>query len=191
MYTNMFVPLITLPTRITSHSATLIDNIFTNDLENYAFSGLVLTDISDQLPVFSIAYEKAQTKDETSYFFVRDKCVGNVSKFRNCLSNTNWFDLEDIHEPNKAYSIFLSKFNDIYNDCFPLKKIKKKRSTIKKPWLSKCYLKSIRQKNRLYKCYLNSPSIDNNKYKIFKNKLNHSIRIAKRLNSIEGKITRT
>ena len=28
---NLFVPHITLPTRITSHSQTLIDNIFSND----------------------------------------------------------------------------------------------------------------------------------------------------------------
>ena len=36
----MFYPLITCPTRITSHSATLIDNIFTNNLDNDAFNGL-------------------------------------------------------------------------------------------------------------------------------------------------------
>ena len=33
MYANMLFPIITLPTRITWHSATLIDNIFTNDLK--------------------------------------------------------------------------------------------------------------------------------------------------------------
>ena len=30
MYANSFFPFITLPTRLTSHSATLIDNILTN-----------------------------------------------------------------------------------------------------------------------------------------------------------------
>jgi hypothetical protein len=35
MYSNMFFPLITRPTtRITSYNATLIDNIFTNNLDN-------------------------------------------------------------------------------------------------------------------------------------------------------------
>lgn len=34
MYTNMFSPLITHPTRITSNTATLIDNIFTNNFDN-------------------------------------------------------------------------------------------------------------------------------------------------------------
>ena len=40
LYSNMFYPLITRPTRITSHTATLIDNIFTNNLNNNAFNGL-------------------------------------------------------------------------------------------------------------------------------------------------------
>ena len=37
MYSNMFFPLITRPTRITSSSATLIDNIFTNNLDTSLF----------------------------------------------------------------------------------------------------------------------------------------------------------
>ena len=36
MYSHMFLPLITLPTRITSHTATLIDNIFANHSDNYS-----------------------------------------------------------------------------------------------------------------------------------------------------------
>ena len=38
MYAKSFIPLVTRPTRITQSSATLIDNIFTNDLENLATS---------------------------------------------------------------------------------------------------------------------------------------------------------
>ena len=45
-------PLIALPTRVTSKSATLIDNIFTNDICRPISSGLIYTSISDHLPVF-------------------------------------------------------------------------------------------------------------------------------------------
>ena len=54
MYSNMFFPLITRPSRITSHTATLIDNIFVNNFFERSRSGLLFTDISDHLPVFSI-----------------------------------------------------------------------------------------------------------------------------------------
>ena len=46
MFGYMFFPLITLPTRITSHTATIIDNIFTNHSDDYSISGLLLSDIS-------------------------------------------------------------------------------------------------------------------------------------------------
>ena len=57
MFTSFFFPLITKPTRITQHTSTLIDNIFTNDLDQVQSSsnGLIFTDISDHLPIFHIA----------------------------------------------------------------------------------------------------------------------------------------
>ena len=55
LFSHMFFPLITRPTRITSHSATLIDNIFTNSLSFNFRSGIILNDISDHLPVFALS----------------------------------------------------------------------------------------------------------------------------------------
>ena len=49
----MFVPLINRPTRITAHSATLIDNIFTNHFTPRVLKGIVISDLSDHLPVFA------------------------------------------------------------------------------------------------------------------------------------------
>ena len=127
-----------------------------------------------------MSYEKIEEKDEASYIY-RDKSEKNVAKFRRCLSCINWDNIEGSDDPTKAYSGFLNGFTNVYNDCFPLKNPRKRRSGIGKPWLSTDLLKSIKKKTRLYKQYLNSPSIDKNiKYKRYKNKLNHSLRIAKR-----------
>lgn len=52
LYSYYFDPLIDKPTRITCSSATLIDNILTNHFVNSITSGMMLTDISDHLPVF-------------------------------------------------------------------------------------------------------------------------------------------
>ena len=46
-----FYAAINKPTRITSHSATLIDHIWTNNFENYKSSGIIYTSISDPFPV--------------------------------------------------------------------------------------------------------------------------------------------
>ena len=51
---NSFIPLILQPTRITSHSNTLIDNIFSNIIDPDIISGNLTTTISDHLPQFAI-----------------------------------------------------------------------------------------------------------------------------------------
>ena len=54
----MFFPLITRPTRITSNRATLIDDIFTNNLNNFSVSGIMFWDISDHLPIFTLLLDQ-------------------------------------------------------------------------------------------------------------------------------------
>ena len=53
--TIVIYTLITKPTRITSHTATLIDNIFTNNsyINNIdeSINGIIFSDISDHLPI--------------------------------------------------------------------------------------------------------------------------------------------
>ena len=76
----------------------------------------------------------------------------------------------------------MKKYKQIFNRCFPLKKVKAKNVSLKKPWFSKALLKSVRKKNILYKRFLNNPTSRSEfLYKCYKNKLNHTIRVAKRL----------
>ena len=85
-------------------------------------------------------------------------------------------------DPDCAYRCFLDKYTTLYNDCFPLKKVKAKNVTLSNPWVSKGLLKSVRKKNLLYKRFLAKPSsYRENLYKCYKNKLTHALRVAKRL----------
>ena len=49
---NSTIPYIMQPTRLTSHSKTLIDNIFSNILSSEIMSGNLTATISDHLPQF-------------------------------------------------------------------------------------------------------------------------------------------
>ena len=51
IYSLDLLPVITKPTRITNHTVTLTDHIYTNNV-NRLTSGIVAVDISDHLPVF-------------------------------------------------------------------------------------------------------------------------------------------
>ena len=51
---NSFIPYILYPPRITSHSKTIIDNIFFNFISHEIISGNITATISDHLPQFSV-----------------------------------------------------------------------------------------------------------------------------------------
>ena len=149
-------------------------NIFLIDFFDRSRSGLSISDISDHLPIFSI-----HSINDVSLNYNQENSV----RFLATLEETNWSSLEGYDDPNNTYNSFLMKYSETYNQaCFPLKKLAGKRKRINKPWLSKALIKCIKRKNKLYKLYIQNPSTDREIiYKHYKNKLNHSLRIAKRL----------
>ena len=54
LFSSSLYPLITKPSRIMDKSATLIDNLSTNSLDDSNMNGILITDISDHFPVFTI-----------------------------------------------------------------------------------------------------------------------------------------
>ena len=91
MFSSSFYPLISKPTRITSTSATLIDNIFVNSLDDHYTSGLLLTDISDHLPIFQTTTSMVNTNtipiNETKY---RKKTSETLKLLNQKLKCENW-----------------------------------------------------------------------------------------------------
>ena len=105
-----------------------------------------------------------------------------IPLFVETLEGVDWSSLYDCENPNIVYNRFLELYTEIYNDCFPLKKVTRKQRRLRKPWLTKALLKSIKKKKYLYKKYLRVPSMDNDlRYKSYKNKLNHILRLSKGL----------
>ena len=75
---NMF-PLIKYPTRVTQHSASLIDNIFTNDDNVHILSsGLFLSDISDHFPIYCICDKNIDDLKDKN-IFSNEKLVRRIS----------------------------------------------------------------------------------------------------------------
>ena len=66
LFPNNFTPHITLPTRSTLRSKTLIDNIFFNSQSHRSVSGNLTTSISDHLPQFIILENFKKLCDFTS-----------------------------------------------------------------------------------------------------------------------------
>ena len=87
MYSHGFYLLINKPTRIKNTTATLIDNIFRN-YENIRdtdlFNGILYTDISDHLPVFSVNFKEKNKTVKPIYH--RQYTKHNIEKFQQMLS---------------------------------------------------------------------------------------------------------
>ena len=69
---NGFLPIITCPTRVTATSATLIDNIFTNNIIDVSTSlqGLCVNDLSDHYPIFHID-RRIKVKETEMFMYKR------------------------------------------------------------------------------------------------------------------------
>ena len=81
-------PLISLPTRITSSTATLIDNIFTSDFLKPIRSGLIFTSISDHLPSFAIfGCTDVGSENGPRYTLRRKIGVMNKERFRQWVND--------------------------------------------------------------------------------------------------------
>ena len=116
-------PLIALPTRITPKSATLIDNIFTNDFCRPISSGLIYTSISDHFPVFSIlGGPEGCIGAGPQYKLKRKMGIGNFERFRKWVKD--WSKTVKIGVDTVADDAirFRNELRDGYNTCFPQRK---------------------------------------------------------------------
>ena len=182
LFSHMFIPLINKPTRLTSHSATLIDNIFTNCFTQNIVNGIILNDLSDHLPVFALSSTKFEKPNNETTYYTRDYNDLNIIKFQTKLSQVEWTRVLIGQDPNRLFDVFAEEYYRHFEDCFPLKisKLNSCRKS-KSPWITKGLLTSVKKKNKLYKKYLANPTpVRDSQYKRYKNKLNHLIRISKK-----------
>ena len=116
----------------------------------------------------------------TRPLLIRDRNPNNIPTFVEKLEVVDCSSIKACDEPDIAYKRFHEMYTKIYNYCFPLKKATRKKWRFKKPWLTKALLKSIKTKNKLYKNTFNFQQSTILVYKRYKNKLNHTLRLAKR-----------
>ena len=65
MYTTFLLPYIVAPTRVTPPSSTLIDNIFSNNIDNGSISGNLITTISDHFAQFLLLRDLENSEQKT------------------------------------------------------------------------------------------------------------------------------
>ena len=151
--TNSFFPLISLPSRLTDTTATLIDNIWTNNIMVGSSSGLAAVRLSDHLPIFSfVEGPKDEEREAYTQTGKRRKVTDHrIHKFAEDLEAWS-FDEERAKGIEYNVSKFRNQFRDMYDKNFPWVENKKNKRDKEKPWLDDLEFKSlIAEKGSLYK----------------------------------------
>ena len=177
-----FQPHIIKPTRITEHSATLIDQIYFNSIEHSTVSGNLVCDISDHLPNFLIINKLSCISFQPT-IYQRDYSKFDQEDLLVEVQSVNWNEVFPVQaDINDIFDSFHIKLSEIIDKHIPLKKVSKRQLRLQsKPWITKGIRRSIAMRNKLYKSYI---SINNDyyftKYKYYRNKLKHLILISKK-----------
>ena len=156
LYSLGLHPLITRPTRITSHSKTLIDNIFTTDLSSHIHSGLIINDMSDHLPIYQITENSYKTSNDLGYSKKKVVNEETVGALVNDLKEINWNTIIHSEDVNFMYNNFSGNVANLYNKNCPIvtNKVKGKNSRVDKSWMTKSLKNACRKKNLLYRQFL-------------------------------------
>ncbi|XP_072180948.1 uncharacterized protein [Diadema setosum] len=182
MYSYGFMSIINKPTRINPHSSTQIDNIFSNVYNNTIMGGILCSEVSDHLPIFSICECKMGRNKLHDKIWYYKESKRNVELLKQNLFLEEWTDIYSINNVNLAYKCFNDKLLYYYENNIPLCRIRINRNKPRNPWITKGILKSIKTRNFLYKLHIRNPTEYNlNMYKVYRNKLTKLIRLSRRL----------
>ena len=145
-----FFPKITLPTRFTEQSSTLIDNVFSNNLEERETSGILLNHISDHQFIFTYIEKLSYIEKVPKFVEIEKTDANSLENFIQELNDMNIYDqlLKPIDSsPHENYDIFMKLIQDVKNLHFPKKTVKfNKKKHKKSKWMTYGMLNSINKK---------------------------------------------
>ena len=181
-----FIQVINRPTRITDHSATLIDHIYTNQIHNMISCGVITCDISDHLGTYiTIGLQDhigvAQNIDNFSNNFSKINAE-NLANFQDLLKKESWEEIFNEPDTQLKYDKFIKIYTSHYETAFPKKATarRKKQRQNPKPWILPWVEEACDRKNNLYSQFIKEPTTPNKiKYEKMKKFISKHIKLSK------------
>ena len=159
---NGLLPLLTMPTRITEKSFTLIDHISTSINDNFYDTSIIVSHISDHLPVFYLRH--FHDKSNQSQPLKKSRLINgqNTERFLNKLNTESWDNVMLNNDPVSSFSNFFNTVDKCFEDSYPEKIVHiHKKSKKGAPWMTKGLLVSRKNKQKLYKKKLKNSTPQN------------------------------
>ena len=167
-----FVQVISKPTRITDHSATLIDHCYSNRIENVVSTSVLTIDISDHLATFVKVEINSDSKNvncrvprpgagaEKGCQNRRIFKAANDEKFSELINNETWEIPPDL-DAEEQFDHFAETYTKHYNASYPLvtEHVRRKNERLNsKPWILPWLEDACTRKNNLHEKYVNDPT---------------------------------
>ena len=177
---NMVLPYIIQPTIITTHSKSIIDNIFSNYISLEIISGNLTSTISDHLPQFFITPHIFSNAPYKKYnIFERDGSKFNREEFIPDYFVIDWPHVLKLqnNNTNTSFQNFFDSMNRILDKHAQLKRLSKYKLKFKtKPWITMALQKSISIKKKLFNDSINKKFLSQKtelhiEYKSYRNML--------------------
>ena len=164
MISKSFLPYILQPTRVTDHSATVIDNIFSNVTDCETVSGNLTTLISDHFIQFFIIKKKYISYKSCNYY-TRDYSNFGKEKLIYDYSLIDWTSLSDPQiSVDDHFDYLYEKTSECIDTHVPKKKVTKKYLKLRsKPWINVRIQKLMSYRDKLFS-EMNKHPTQSNKY---------------------------
>ena len=181
---NGFFPKITLPTRLSDHSSTLIDNTFTNNMDETGTSGILLNNISDHQMIFTYVENVSYITEVPKFIEIEKSDDRSMHAFVNELNELNIYDqLQSAlnTNPQENYDSFIKLLSSAKNKHLPKRIVRfNKKKHKKAKWLTNGILKSINTKDKMYKKLMKVDNLDEAMYANLKAEFNDYKKILRR-----------
>ena len=148
-------PTITRTTRITTKTATLIDNTFISQRLQHKYTS------NDHMPSIIKLQDQKKSKKEPLRILTRELNSNKLNELNSKLSNMPWeFTLQNL-DTEETFNCFHKQLQDSLDEVIPLKmKTKSYNRILRDPWLTNSLKNCLNKQKRLYKDTLLSDSIE-------------------------------
>ena len=171
---HSLLPSILQPTRVTDHSSTIIDNIFSNASDSgESVSGNITTNISEHFIQFMFI-KKYHISYKACNYFIHDYSKFGKEKFIHDFSLLDWSLLDESNKSvNEKFDYFYSAVSSCINGHAPKKKLSKKNFKLRsKPWINSKTKKLMYLRDRMFNKANKDPTPDNKYlYRKFRNRV--------------------
>ena len=164
--------MLTLPTRITNNSSSLLDHILTNSADRISQFGIVNVGLSDHQLIYCT--RKITRTRLNTHKYVKMRCFKYYSE-DSYVEKLKEIDFPDYSNFTEAYSDFTGKVASVIDEIAPIKEVRVKSNS--QDWFDAEINEEIERQDKLLTKFKKSRShSDNENYKKSRDKVQRMIR---------------